>query len=309
MARPLRYIPPGELVEVTNRTFQGRFLLLPTPKLRSLVLGALGRSQRRFAMPIHAFTFASNHFHLLLTPNDAKHLAEFMGYFQAKLAREVQRLHGWSGAVWSGRYHAIPVASDERTQLDRLAYVLSHGVKEDLVARAQDWPGANCVDALTKGAPLVGVWYDRTALYRATRWGRTADAGAFAEEEKVCLSPLPCWSQLAWGEIHQRTRSIIDMVEAEARIGHKSQGTRPLGARAILAHSPIERPQRLKHSFRPWCHARDRERRQEMRGAYRLFVLAFRQAAANLARGHARPSFPPGSFPPGLPFVPHPALE
>ncbi|HKI87097.1 MAG TPA: transposase, partial [Thermoanaerobaculia bacterium] len=223
MGRPLRYIPPGELVEVTNRTFQGRFLLLPTPELHSLALGALGRSQRRFAMPIHGFTFASNHFHLLVTPYDAKHLAEFMGYFQAKLAREVQRLYGWSGTVWSGRYHAIPIEPDARAQIDRLAYVLSHGVKEDLVAHAADWPGANCVAALTKGTPLVGVWHDRSAHYRAARWGRSVDGRAFMEEEKIVLSPLPCWSHLAWSEIHQRIRTIIDTVEAEASNRHRDR--------------------------------------------------------------------------------------
>jgi integrase len=99
-------------MEVTNRTFQGRYLLLPTAEVRTLVLGALGRAQRRFQMPIHAFTFASNHFHLLLTPRDAEHLADFMELFESTLAREVSRLHDWSGSLWDDRYRSIPIEAD-----------------------------------------------------------------------------------------------------------------------------------------------------------------------------------------------------
>lgn len=307
MCRPLRYVPPGHLVEVSNRTFQGRYLLRPTHELRQRILGALGRSQRRFEMPIHAFTFASNHFHLLLSPRDAKHLADFMGYFEAKLAAEVQRLHNWEGSLWAGRYNSIPVDADERTQLQRLVYLLSHGVKEGLVAHAEDWPGANCVLALRDGTPIRGRWYDRTALYRATRWGRKADPGEFSEEEEVVLSALPCWAHLLPSAIQKRVRSMIETIESEARARHRAQGTRPAGRWAIFAHRPSDRPKSLKHTPKPWFHARSAEGRRKMREAYRLFVEAFREAARDLARGCNQPSFPAGSFPPGLPFIPHQA--
>lgn len=305
MGRPLRYIPPGEMVEVTNRTFQGRFLLRPTREMRSCIIGALGRSQRRFSMPIHAFTFASNHFHLLLKPRDAKHLADFMAYFEAKLAHEVQRLHDWSGSVWADRYHSIPVEANEPTQVQRLAYVLSHGVKEDLVARVSDWPGANCVLALVEGRCLRGIWVDRAALYKASRWGRQLDLDAFSQEEEVSLSPLPCWAHLPESEVRQRVRSMIAAVESEARARHRATGTRPLGPRAILSHRPSDRPENPKHSPQPWFHARSKDGRRRMREAYRLFVLAFRRAATALSQGDSRPAFPQGSFPPGLPFVYH----
>lgn len=307
MSRPLRYIPPGDLVEVTNRTFQGRYLLRPTRELHLRVLGALGRAQRLFAMSVHAFTFASNHFHLLLSPRDAKHLADFMGYFEAKIAIEVQHLHDWRGSVWAGRYHSIPVAADEYTQLQRLAYLLSHGVKEGLVARAEDWPGANCVNALSEGEPIRGRWYDRTALYRARRWGKRADPEEYCEVEEVILSPIPCWAYLPWIEIHNRIRSLIATVESEARARHRVLGTRPAGRWAIFAHRPSDRPKSLKRTPKPWFHARSAEGRRKMREAYRLFVEAFRGAARDLARGCHEPSFPAGSFPPGLPFVPHQA--
>lgn len=294
-------------MEVTNRTFQGRYLLLPRPEVRLIVLGALGRAQRRFGMPIHAFTFVSNHFHLLLTPRDAAHLAGFMELFESKLAREINRLYGWSGSLWDDRYHSMTVEADEETLAGRLRYVLSHGVKENLVARASDWPGAQCVRALVAGEPLLGKWYDRTAQYNASRGSKTVDPDDFAEEEEVVLSPLPCWSHLTEAEIQELARGIVREIDEEAAARHQAEGTRPAGVRAVLAHHPHERPKRVKRSPRPWFHARTHEGRASLREAYRLFAEAFRDAAERVLRGGPDPDFPEGSFPPGRPFVPHQA--
>jgi hypothetical protein len=41
----------------------------------------------------------------------------------------------------------------------------------------------------------------------------------------------------------------------------------------------------------------------ELWEAYRLFVAAFRQAADKLRAGDRNAAFPPGSFPPALPYV------
>jgi hypothetical protein len=47
----------------------------------------------------------------------------------------VGRLAGWDDGIWSRRYQSIPVSGEEGAQIARLKYVLSHGVKEELVKR------------------------------------------------------------------------------------------------------------------------------------------------------------------------------
>ena len=67
MSRRLRFIPDGgALVEVTCRTVQGRLLLCPSPQLNDIILGVLGRAQRKHPVEIVAYAFASNHWHALL---------------------------------------------------------------------------------------------------------------------------------------------------------------------------------------------------------------------------------------------------
>lgn len=270
-----------------------------------------GRFQRELAMTIHGFTFASNHYHLVLSPEDAQQqLAAFMRRFQQKLSTEITRLHGWKGPMWEDRYHAVVLENHERAQVRRLRYILSHGVKEGLVRHCAERPGAHCVEALAEGAHLVGTWYDRTAQYQASRWsGEPVDEEGLteegAEEEEVILTPLPCWAHSTEEERRELIRAMIAEIEAEARAKHRANGTRPLGVRKVLQQDPWSRPKRSKNTSKPWFHTATAEGRQVLERAYQLFVEAFRDAAELLRDGHPDPRFPEGSFPPGRPFVPH----
>jgi hypothetical protein len=76
-----------------------------------------------------------------------------------------------------------------------------------------------------------------------------------------------------------------------------------LGLAAILAQNPETRPARLKTSPAPLFHAATKRVRQELRDAYALMVAAYRDAAEKLKAGVRDAAFPPGSFPPALPFV------
>ena len=54
------------------------------------------------AVRLHAFTFASNHFHLLVWTRGAA-LVGFMQYLRANLSKKVGRLVDWSGGFWERR--------------------------------------------------------------------------------------------------------------------------------------------------------------------------------------------------------------
>ena len=110
MARKLRFIPdPHTLVSITGRTVQGRFLFKPGPAFNDRLLGILGRAQRRHNLTLIAISVLSNHFHILAVPESARQLAAFMRDFKSKLAREVNRLVGWSGPVFERRYEMTVV--------------------------------------------------------------------------------------------------------------------------------------------------------------------------------------------------------
>jgi REP element-mobilizing transposase RayT len=303
MARPLRFLPPGSMVEVTVRTVHGRLLLRPGPRLNELVTGVVGRAQRKHGMKIHALAVLSNHAHALLSPDSPQQLAAFMDYLAGNLAREIGKLHDWREKFWARRYRSIVVSHEEEAQVGRLKYALGNGVKEGLVARPQDWPGVHCARALLEGKALEGIWIDRTAHYQALRRGENKTEADFAETECVVFTPLPCWSTLEPAVYRQRVAALVHAIVED---GRDERGGRPVfGKKAILGQHPHERPLHCDRSPAPAVHAATRAIRLMLRIAYWQFVAAFREAAYRLRRGDRLVRFPAGAFPPPLPcFVP-----
>ena len=105
MSHDLRYFAPFSLVEVTDVTFQNRYLLCPSDELNEIIIGVFGRAQALYGMIVCGLTVLSTHYHALLVPRDAEHLADFLGYVNGNLSKEVARIQKWSGSLWKDRYH------------------------------------------------------------------------------------------------------------------------------------------------------------------------------------------------------------
>ncbi len=300
-----RFIPDsGSLVEVTQRTLQGRHLLVPSPLLNDIILGVLGRAQRLHPLEIHGYSFLSSHFHILATASTALQLALFMGYFSSNLAREIARLTDWDEKVWGDRYHAILITDEEEAQEARMRYLLSNGCKEGLVARPQDWPGAHCAGPLLEGRVEVeGTWYDRTREYVLRRQQKDFSEADYTIRETVRLTPLPCWKHLSPEAYRKRIEYLVEAVTEEARIARLGSGVQPLGPEAICKQTPGTRPEKLKKSAAPRFHAFHKAARRTLYEAFAAFVAAFRDASERLRSGEDNVRFPAGSFPPGRPFV------
>ena len=290
-------------MEVTCRALHSRLLFRPSPALNEIIVGALARARCLYPVRICAFAFLSNHFHLLLEVDDAQQLSRFMGYFNSKLAREVGRLTGWRQKIFGRRYQAIVVSSEDSAQIERLRYVLAHGVKEGLVERTREWPGVHAVRALTEGKLLEGYWFDRRGEYAARRRREDFSRLQYATREILTLDPLPCWTHLPEEQRQRRVAALVEEIEAEAAAQRKRTGLKPPGPAAILTQNPHRQPLKSKKSPAPAFHAASQAVRRELRDAYAGFVATYRQAAEKLRAGNPNVFFPTGSFPPALPFV------
>ncbi len=127
--------------------------------------------------------------------------------------------------------------------------------------------------AVTEGRPLVGVWYDRTRLYRLRMaWearpkgqrGRRPVLADVAEARTVELTPPPMWAELAEDEQRARWCEVIETAEARY-----PAPARVLGPAALLRVKPHDRSEKSKRSPAPAVHASSRA---QWREAYRAFV-------------------------------------
>jgi hypothetical protein len=303
MPRPLRFIPEHSLVEITTRTLQGRLLLKPSPELTDLILGVIGKAQSLYSMTIHAFVFLSTHAHFLLSPSSAGQLALFMQFVNANVAKEAGRLHVWRERLWSRRYRSIVVA-DEKAAHARLRYILAHGAKEGLIGTPGAWPGPNCIAALTTGALLRGIWFDRSAEFLARQRGAPTLPMQFATNFDVKLTPLPSLQDLTEDKRQAHYRRVVGDIQTMAEAENKEKGRVPMGVAAILAQDPHSKPATTDRSPAPFVHASDDDTEIIFRVAYRAFVDAFRAGAQRLrARAQElQDMFPLWAFPPPLPF-------
>lgn len=305
MARRLRcLLEKGTLVAVSWRAVQGRSLFRPSRELNDVVLGALGRAQRLYPIRVCGVAVLSNHLHLLLVAEHAEQVSSFMCYVGSKLAREVNRLTGWSGPVFHSRYSMIVVTQEEAAQVERFEYLLAQGCKENLVARLRDWPGVHSVGALLDGEPLIGHWFDHTEKHAARSRGEDLDPLRFAVPETLTLSPLPCWQHLSPEAYRSRVAELVAAIERKTATERARAGGKVLGPRAVMAMHPQHRPAKIAKSPAPLVHAASSAARGAFHEAYRRFVEAFREAAAPYRRQDLTAVFPAGCFPPAPLFVP-----
>lgn len=312
MPTPLRYIPPDHLwkdakgrpttvVEITIRTTQGRFLLKPTPKHTSRILGVLGRAQKNLDFELYAYSVLSNHMLLNVGVRDAKHQAAIMEFVNGNVARELGRreLSDWSGPFWSRRGRPIPVL-DEADMVARLRYCLANGVKENLVSRCDRWPGAHAAGPLSTGKPVMGTWIDRTELGEKRRKarGKLVDESECAIVYPVTLSKLPCWRDDTDAKYQARIKEMCREIEEAAAAERERTGATVLGPKRVLRYAPHHRPDHLGTSPAPKVHARDSAKRHAFIEALRTFTDAYRAAVKALREGLKTLAFPEGGIPP-----------
>lgn len=304
MGNPPRYVPGPCLVEVTSRTIHGRFLLRPSRDLNDQIVGILARASRRYDVGVVHYIVMSNHMHMLLVPRDAQQLAGFMGYVNGNIAREAGRLHQWKEKFWGRRYRVVVVSDEPEAQVARLRYLLENGCKEGLVQKPSAWPGANSTGALVEGARLQGWWFDRALAYEARRRGEQPTKYEFANQEELSLIPLPSWSDLPLEQRRERARELVKDIERTTRERLAQEGRSPMGARRILRQNPHAAPEHPARSPAPRFHAATWGVRKGLEIAFLEFRLWYQDASAALRAGLKKVEFPPGSFPPRLPFRP-----
>ena len=295
MAYPVRQFNPNTVYFLTSRTMQSRLLMAPSAKTNELIGGILARAVRQCGVELFAYVFTSNHFHLMVRAPSAIAMSKFMQRLQSNIAVKVGRLVDWRGRFFARRYSAEPIV-DAAAQVERLAYILSHGVKEGLVSAVRQWPGVSCARALLERASITHqLWRNWTRRWR-TKIGGQADIDRFSEKcpsesELLPLSPLPCWAGFSAAKRQRLVIRLISEIDGTARRG-------VAGARRIAAQDPHRRPRHTGHTQRPKAHASTMPLWVAAVQRYKDFVAAFRQASRHWLAGRFDVEFPPNCFRP-----------
>ena len=162
---------------------------------------------------------------------------------------------------------------------------------------------------------LEGNWLNATAYGKArrqegakaplSRTRKSISRDDFVTRYEVHIDPLTAWAHLSETERFNRTRGLVDEIEAEAR---QARGGSPVMGAQALCRESLERRGSLpalpwfetRRRLICWGHPKSRVT-QEYVDRYWAFQHAYREASAAISNEGVRTvvQFPPGSFQPG----------
>jgi len=288
MSRPLRMLEASAIYLVTIRCLQGRLLLRPSPETYDVLGGVLARAVRLHGIELFVFNFASNHLHLIVRAPRGD-LPQFMQYLLSNISKKVGTLVKWRGAFWERRYAAQPLL-DEGALLEKVRYVLAHGVKEGLVRKCSEWPGLSALPLLRDGNPRTFRWLNWTRRCKsapASRRGPRID-DRWAEPEELRLTTLPVRGFDRLNVVRTFLDDCVRAIEQQARLTYRTV----MGVQSIREQDPQRRPTRPERSPAPWCHTTVHRLREEFMERYRWFASAFLEASSAWRAGCLGAKFP-----------------
>lgn len=285
--RPLRHLPPNTLWFVTSRCLQAQYLLRPDEETTKRFGYWLGRALSRYpGVQLFAVVQMSNHFHLVLK-DTASELAFFMAYFEANLAKAINKLRERTGPVFHRRYSG-EVILDESAFDDRIAYTVMNPVRAGLVRTHEDWPG---VLLWSKNETTIHdfKWFDEAKYERHRIHQILGPKRQYQRSAKIELASVSNEQALS-----------VDIKEAEEHVKAARKGMGVLGVRKIRNQDPFAAPDEPKKSHRPKCHTTCEVLRRAFREQMKVLRDAYGEVSADFRRGNSNAAFPMHTF---RPFV------
>jgi len=157
---------------VMNRAVR-KLPLFQTADDYAAFVGVLTQAVERVPVRLLCYAVMPNHWHLVVWPSESGQLPRFMKWLTGTHARHwnAHRSATGIGAVYQGRYRAVPV-HDDRHFLTVCRYVERNPIKARLVDHAADWPWSSASESEEPIRPALSAW----PLSRPASWREFVDA-------------------------------------------------------------------------------------------------------------------------------------
>lgn len=278
-----RQVLPNQFYLITRRCTQRMFLMRPDEQTTNAFLYCLAEAARRFKIEILMTTAESNHHHTVIFDRKG-HCPKFIEHFHKMFARcQNARLGRWEN-LWSSAEPSVTALLDRKTVIDKMVYAAANPVKDSLVERATQWPGANGYRCLQANRPLQ----IKRPNHFFSRHGSMPREVTFELTIPAELGSLET--------VANEVREGVEQIEAMMRAKRSTTGGRILGRRTVLRQPWTASPTtEAKHrGLRPRF-AGAQEVRIAALQAYRLFLVAYREAREIWRRG-LKAVFPSGTY-------------
>ena len=137
MSRPLRIEYPNAWYHVMNRGRRGEEIF-SCKKDYEVFINLLKETAELWNVKVTAYCLMPNHYHILLQTPDAN-LSRAMRHLNGIYTQRYNKMHGYDGQLFRGRYKSVLVDSDSYL-LELLKYIHKNPLKSKLAEKIEDYP-------------------------------------------------------------------------------------------------------------------------------------------------------------------------
>jgi putative transposase len=296
-----RLILPGRTYLVTRRCTQRQFLLRPDPDTTQAFLYCLAYAAKGAGMRVIAFLAHSNHHHTVVVDPDGR-MPQFLETFHKLIAKHQNALRCRWENFWASESTSVVELVGPDDILSKIVYTLTNPVKDHMVERADQWPGASSISANLSGR--------RLSTKRPWRFFRKN--GDMPKRLTLRCHRPPGFEGISPEAWQRLLASEIRATEKTAAAERTTRGRSVLGRRQVLRQRPTDRPQSVEPRRRlsPRVASVNKWARMEALRRNKLFLAAYR-AARELWQVGKEAVFPRGTYWlhrfAGVPVEPNPA--
>lgn len=181
MARPLRIEYEGAVHHILSRGNKAEFIFKEDAD-KEYFLHVLQRAVEKYALELYAYCIMGNHYHLLMEVPSGE-LSKAMHMIQSSYGSYQQRVRGWIGHVFAGRYKALCVEK-ETYLLELSRYLHLNPVRAGMVKKPHEyrWSSYRYYAGKEKEPEWLNVrWllkeYGRTRTAAAENYREFVEAG------------------------------------------------------------------------------------------------------------------------------------
>lgn len=149
MRKP-RKLREGARYHVTARANRQE-MILDSSASKELFLSVLKRAQARYSFRIENFCIMGNHFHLVIVPGRGASLSAIMQWIMSVFAMSYNRIHGFTGHVWGGRFFS-KILEGLRELLAVFGYIDENPVRANQAGDRRSWR-------------YGGLWHNRSGCH------------------------------------------------------------------------------------------------------------------------------------------------
>lgn len=271
---------------VTRRCTQRQFLLRPDRETTNAFVYCLALAANRSQVDVVAFLAHSNHHHTIVVDKHGR-MPEFLEHFHKLFAKHQNALRGRWENFWASEPTSVVELGDRDDIVAKMVYAITNPVKDQIVERADDWPGASSLPANLTGAPLTAK--------RPEHFFRK-DSELPDSVELLCARP-PGFEDLLPGAWQAHLRERVREVEKTAAQERVRKRLRVLGRTNVLTQRPTDSPHshEPRRKVSPRIAAANKWARIEAQQRNKAFLAAYRVARDMWLSG-VEAVFPAGTY-------------